>query len=106
MALKAALPQSLIDEERASGLSHLASAVQAVTYQNMPRLEPGRRKATSLRIRIMEGARETVSLSMPADAALRLDELIPENVVEFQRNSPEWDIEGIIDGLRKREIFA
>lgn len=54
----------------------------------------------------MDGVRETVSLSMPADAALRLDELIPENVVEFQRNSPEWDIEGIIDGLRKREIFA
>jgi len=105
-ALNEALPRSLIDEARASSLPDLTPDVRAATYQSMPQLEPGQCKATSLRIRIMEGAKETVSLSMPADAALRLDELIPENVVEFLHNSPEWDIEGIIDGLRKRGIFA
>ena len=52
----------------------------------------------------MEGGEAKVALSMPAGAALDLDNIIPEDVLERIRHSQEVDIVQVIAHIRRNGI--
>jgi len=66
--------------------------------------------AQHLKVVVMEGKTQKVALAMPAEAALDLDTLIPEDVVQMIRSSGEADLEAIArdirtHGLQPQEIL-
>jgi hypothetical protein len=49
--------------------------------------------AKSICVTVTENGTQNVALTMPTKAALNLESLIPPDVVEFLRASPEWDLD-------------
>ena len=67
--------------------------------------------AKSLCVVVTEDGEEIVALTMPAAAALNLENLIPEDVVTYLRQSTEWDLDAILttvraSGLQPQEILS
>lgn len=65
---------------------------------------PGPNDAKNLQVHVTENGEDLVQLSMPASAALRLDELIPPNVLDYLRETGVWDVPRIIGGIRQRGL--
>ena len=57
--------------------------------------------AQHLKVKVLEGGREKVALSMPAEAALDLESLIPEDVVASIRATGETDLEAVAADIRR-----
>jgi len=98
--LHAALPSSLIDEARAYQPPPVPDTIAARAEWLALSLQ----LAENLRVHVTEGEREVVSLSMPGEAVLRLDELIPEDVMAYLRESDEWDVPAILAQVRARGV--
>ncbi len=60
--------------------------------------------AQHLKIKVLEGGREKVSLSMPAEAAMDLQSLIPEDVLASIRATGETDLEAVAADIRQHGL--
>jgi predicted unusual protein kinase regulating ubiquinone biosynthesis (AarF/ABC1/UbiB family) len=61
--------------------------------------------AKNLHVHVTEAGEDLVRLSMPASAALRLDELIPPDVLEHLKETDEWDVPSILSGIQQRGLI-
>ena len=94
------IPRSLLDEARAYDVPKLSAEIS----RNASYVASSLKIAKSLRVVVTEDGNQIVSLKMPARAALNLEQLIPEDVIEYLRQSSEWDIDAIIADARARGL--
>lgn len=94
------IPRSLLDEARAYDVPKLSAEIS----RNASYVASSLKIAKSLRVVVTEDENQIVSLKMPARAALNLEQLIPEDVIEYLRQSSEWDIDAIIADARARGL--
>jgi hypothetical protein len=79
----------LFDEARALELPKLSADItNRASYVSSSLLI-----AKSICVTVTENGTQNVALTMPTKAALNLESLIPPDVVEFLRASPEWDLD-------------
>ena len=98
--LAATLPNSLFEEARALELPKMSADITSrASYVSTSLLI-----AKSLCVTVRENGTQIVALTMPAKAALNLESLIPPDVIEFLRASPEWDLEKIFSDVRARGL--
>ena len=84
-----------------------ADVIRQARALELPQLSSGtpiQAIASRLRVSVMEGEESKVALSMPAGAALDLDNIIPEDVLERIRHSQEVDIVQVITHIRRNGI--
>ncbi len=74
----------------------LASAVKALSFDQ---------QATMLCVRVTEGGEQRVAVKMPAEAALDLEQLIPEDVLERIIDSGKIDLKQLGDSIRANGII-
>jgi hypothetical protein len=60
--------------------------------------------AKSLYVTVKENGQQIVAVSMPAKAALNLESLILPDVIDFLRNSSEWNLDAIISDVEVRGL--
>jgi predicted unusual protein kinase regulating ubiquinone biosynthesis (AarF/ABC1/UbiB family) len=94
------IPPSLLDEARAYEVPGLAAEIS----RDAAYVASSLCIAKALRVNVKQGRKQIVSLTMPARAALNLQQLIPEDVTEYLRQSPDWDLDAIIADVRARGI--
>ena len=105
--LNSALSPALVAEARAMTIPAVAPEVAAQARQIISSV----RLARYLRVKVTRGNDNVVDLSMPAEAVLRLEELIPEETLTYLRTSDDWDLPAIMadiqaKGVSPREIMA
>lgn len=98
--LSAAVPAEILAEARTFILPSLPPGLQVQRGSGIAAAA----LAKSLRVCVKEGPRTIVDMSMPAEAALRIDSLIPDDVIEHLRATNAWDVEAILAGVRARGI--
>ncbi len=101
------LPASLLDQARA----YRAAELPAEVSEHVSYVASSLSMAKSLCVVVTEDGEEIVALTMPAAAALNLENLIPEDVVTYLRQSTEWDLDAILttvraSGLQPQEILS
>ena len=98
--LNETIPRSLLDEARAYDIPSLPAEISRRASYVASSLNI----AKSLRVAVTEGESQIVSLTMPALAALNLEQLIPEDVVAYLERSPDWDLDAILADMRAKGI--
>jgi predicted unusual protein kinase regulating ubiquinone biosynthesis (AarF/ABC1/UbiB family) len=98
--LEETVPQALLDEARALTIPPLDPALEPLLAA--PR--SGLAQAQNLKVHVWEGSSDVVSLAMPAEAALNLQDLIPDDVLAHLKASGEWDVDAILADVRKHGL--
>jgi hypothetical protein len=98
--LEASVPRDRFEEARA--MPFLKGPGVTSTTASPP--APGPNDAKNLRVHVTENGEDLVQLSMPSNAAYRLEELIPPNVLDYLRETGEWDVPRIVSGIQKRGL--
>ncbi|MHA7815404.1 MAG: AarF/UbiB family protein [Pseudohaliea sp.] len=94
------LAAEVIAEARAMAVPPVAPDIAARARQVLSSV----RLADYLRVNVSEGQDSIVDLSMPAEAVLRLEELIPEDTLAYLRESDDWDLPAIMDDIRAHGV--
>lgn len=94
--LSVAIPHAHLEQARAFELPKLSAEITSRANYVSTSLSI----AKSLCVHVSENGQQIVALTMPAKAALSLEQLIPPEVVEFLRASPEWDLNKIFSYIR------
>ena len=94
------VPRSILDEARAHDVPKLSAEI----LSNASYVSSSLNIAKSLRVVVTKDGNQTVSLTMPARAALNLEQLIPEDVTAYLHQSTDWDIDTILADMRARGL--
>jgi len=62
-------------------------------------------QAEQLNVDVMENGRTIVSLTLPAEAILDLEQIMPEDVAELLHKSEDIDVEKILANIRQNGLF-
>ncbi|MFN2329905.1 MAG: AarF/UbiB family protein [Chromatocurvus sp.] len=98
--MNASLSPALIAEARHMTIPPVAPDITARAQQIISSV----RLADHLRVRVSQGGINIVDLSMPAEAVLRLEELIPEETLNYLRDSDDWDLPEIMADIRAHGV--
>lgn len=94
------LPPALVAEARDMVIPEVSPETAATARQIISSV----RLADHLRVKVSRGHETVVDLSMPAEAVLRLEELIPEETLVYLRESSDWDLPAIMEDIRARGV--
>lgn len=94
------LTPALIAEARDMTIPEVSPETAATAQQIISSV----RLADHLRVKVSQGHENIVDLSMPAEAVLRLEELIPEETLVYLRESSDWDLPAIMEDIRARGV--
>jgi len=94
------LPAALIAEARDMAIPEVSAETAAMARQIISSV----RLADHLRVKVSQGDETIVDLSMPAEAVLRLEDLIPEETLVYLRQSSDWDLPAIMEDIRARGV--
>ena len=98
--LMGSVSPATLDRARAFELPALPAAITEAAARSAGSLNLARH----LRVEVTRDAEKIVSLSMPAEAALKLQELIPEEVLAHIHSAPGIDLGAILAAMRERGL--
>lgn len=94
------LPPALMAEARGMAIPEVSPDTAARARQLISSV----RLADHLRVKVSQGDESLVDMSMPAEAVLQLEELIPEETLVYLRESSDWDLPAIMEDIRSRGV--